>query len=184
MSETAVVGRTTPEVHETAVPPACLAVRALVRIDHGDAYRVLLPEGCAPSAREAAEAMFGAPPTWLRSLLGLRDRLVRPFGLRPARGGENDGRWSDAGGWGVMHLQAETPNEMLLGDDDRHLDFRVSLFVERGANARHSLVVATVVRFHNPLGRLYFLPVLPFHRRIVPAMMRTAVARLCRAQKA
>jgi hypothetical protein len=38
------------------------------------------------------------------------------------------------------------------------------------------VTVTTLVRFHNALGRVYFVPVAPAHRRIVPAMMRSAAA--------
>jgi hypothetical protein len=38
--------------------------------------------------------------------------------------------------------------------------------------ADRQVVVSTIVRFHNWLGRAYFVPVRPFHRLIVPAMIR------------
>ena len=36
-------------------------------------------------------------------------------------------------------------------------------------------MVSTIVRFNNWLGRLYFLPVRPIHRLIVPAMLRNGL---------
>jgi hypothetical protein len=38
-------------------------------------------------------------------------------------------------------------------------------------------VVSTVVRFNHWFERVYFLPVRPFHRLIVPAMMRSGLRR-------
>ena len=49
--------------------------------------------------------------------------------------------------------------EVLFGEDDRHLDYRVSLL----ARDRQA-TLSTVVRFHGNAGRAYFLIVRPFHR--------------------
>ena len=64
-----------------------------------------------------------------------------------------------------------------MGLDDRHLDFRVSLRLLPVGGAAESLQLTTTVTFHGRLGRLYFALVRPFHRRIVPAMLRSAVAK-------
>jgi len=64
-------------------------------------------------------------------------------------------------------------NELLLGADDRHLDFRISIQCT-GIDGGSELRVVTVVKFTNSLGRIYFLPVKPIHRIIVPAMMGRA----------
>jgi hypothetical protein len=72
---------------------------------------------------------------------------------------------------GIFKVYARSDDEVLLGEDDHHLDFRVSLLrvPEQGSDW---IVVSTVVRFNNWLGRLYFLPVQFFHRLIVVAMLR------------
>jgi hypothetical protein len=54
-----------------------------------------------------------------------------------------------------------------------HLDFRISIQCT-GIDAGSQLRVITVVKFNNLLGRVYFLPVKPIHRIIVPAMMDRA----------
>jgi hypothetical protein len=66
------------------------------------------------------------------------------------------------------------PDELLLGEDDRHLDFRVSVLLRDEGEAQWA-TVTTVVRFHNALGRAYFAVVRPFHQLIVPALMRRAL---------
>lgn len=78
---------------------------------------------------------------------------------------------------GIFPVVARTPDEILLGLDDRHLDFRVSVRVadEESANLG---IVSTLVRFNGWLGRAYFLPVRPAHRLIVPVMLRRGALRL------
>src|ERR1700674_5456676 len=61
--------------------------------------------------------------------------------------------------------------EILLGGDDRHRDFRASMLLQRDAT-RTSAVLTTVVHFNNGLGRAYFFVVRPFHRLIVMSLLR------------
>lgn len=69
---------------------------------------------------------------------------------------------------------ARTPSRLVMGEDDRHLDFRVVLDVAGEAAAR-AVTVATVVRYRNAFGRAYFALVRPFHRLVVPAMVRSGL---------
>jgi hypothetical protein len=63
-----------------------------------------------------------------------------------------------------------SPEQVVMGFDDAHLDFRV--VVEVTSNCRRQQVTATTfVRTRNHLGRLYLAAVKPFHRMIVPAML-------------
>lgn len=75
---------------------------------------------------------------------------------------------------------SQTQNEVILGEDDKHLNFRVSLFLERQPNetTNKNLTVSTTVEFNNWLGRLYFLSVRPFHKLIVPAMLKGIIKEL------
>jgi hypothetical protein len=74
---------------------------------------------------------------------------------------------------GIFTLLDNQPDEVVLGDSDRHLD--VALSVHRGRDPKSGhvvLTVSTVVHIHNMLGRLYMLPVAPVHKLIVPSVMR------------
>jgi hypothetical protein len=68
---------------------------------------------------------------------------------------------------------AETPHRVLLGLNDKHLDFRIAVDVAVGTEQRHFTATA-LVRTHNLLGRTYLATVLPFHRVIVPALLTQA----------
>ena len=73
---------------------------------------------------------------------------------------------------GIFTLLANTPNEVLAADKDKHLDVYVSLSrSDVQADGTREIVVATVVHTHNRLGRLYMLPVAPVHRYIAPLML-------------
>ena len=107
----------------------------------------------------------------------LRDRIVGPIGLKTSdqsawlNSGHNTFQVGDR--LGIFRVFDRTDDELLLGEDDRHLDFRLSVLVRNDGNASW-VIVSTLVRFNNALGRAYFLLVRPFHKLIVPALLRNA----------
>ncbi|RTQ47831.1 DUF2867 domain-containing protein [Hymenobacter gummosus] len=169
-------------VRPVPLPPASQLPQALSRLDFADAYQVPLPATAPVQPLPLAYALLGQAPGWVRSLLRLRDALVRALGLRtfpvrpthPDPAGLRPG--DEFGPFGVLRV---LPTEVLLGQDDRHLDFRVSVL-----RLPDAAVVSTAVRFHNRLGRLYFALIRPFHRLIVPAMLRFGCRRLARPEQA
>ena len=81
---------------------------------------------------------------------------------------------------GLFKVFAKTENEVILGEDDKHLNFRVSLLLNQQTNEtkKKNLIVSTTVEFNNWFGRLYFLPVRPFHKLIVPSMLKGMIKEL------
>ena len=68
-------------------------------------------------------------------------------------------------------------SEIILGEDDAHLDFRLSVMhrteaAADGANAH--VVMSTVVHCHNRLGRAYIRLIEPFHKMVVKSSLRRA----------
>ena len=82
--------------------------------------------------------------------------------------------------FGLFQVFDRTAHEVILGEDDSHLNFRVSLYIEQQTNdlTKKKLVISTVVVFNNWFGRFYFFPVQPFHHRIVPSMLKATIRQL------
>lgn len=99
-----------------------------------------------------------ALPGWAAALLSLRNTLVRPFGLKT---GEPDKP--------IFPTCLETEDELILGTDDKHLNFRIGLIRDQGR-----IYMSTWVHPHNLWGRAYLRLVMPFHILI----SRGAVARM------
>jgi Protein of unknown function (DUF2867) len=130
-------------------------------VDFTDAYSIQVAEPL--DALEAARRMVGRRPRWVDGLLVLRNFAVAPFGLK---------RGASAGSEriGIFPVVSASPDRVVMGFDDAHLDFRV--VVEVAPEGRGQRVTATTfVRTRNRLGRLYLAAVKPFHRVIVPAML-------------
>ncbi|MGY4305074.1 hypothetical protein ACVIJ6_002317 [Bradyrhizobium sp. USDA 4369] len=144
--------------------------RWLAGADFADAFRVTV-EASALDARTAAELMLGQAPTWMAALLKLRNLLVRPFGLKTSGADARHSRPMI----GIFPVVDETPQRIVLGFDDRHLDFRV--VIDAASHGETSQVTATtLVQTHNALGRIYLTIIMPFHRLVAKTMLRQVAA--------
>jgi hypothetical protein len=134
-----------------------------------DAFRIDI-EGGALDARNAAQRMMGRSPLWIETLLTLRHLVVAPFGLKTSGKQENPPRETI----GLFPILNETPDRLVAGFNDKHLDFRVVIDVATpGPDSGGQQVTATtLVKTHNLFGRVYLAIILPFHRVIVPAMLQ------------
>jgi len=139
---------------------------ALAGAQFADRY-VLITDGLALTAIVAAERVLGRAPRWIGRLTQLRNLAVRPFGLKPGAGPEV----SPESRIGMFPLISQAPGRVVLGLDDRHLDFRILVEVNDLGAGRQEVAVSTIVKMHNLLGRTYLAVIKPFHRIIVPAML-------------
>jgi Protein of unknown function (DUF2867) len=131
-----------------------------------DAFRVTIADADL-DARGAAERMFSRSPRWVEALLDLRNMIVAPFGLKTSGAGE-----PNAGGMvGIFPILSETPERLVAGFDDHHLDFRVVVDVAP-ANGGRDVTATTLVLTHNRLGHAYLTAIVPFHRLIAKTLLR------------
>lgn len=114
-------------------------------------------------ARDAAELALNLP-VWAMGLLRLRNLLVAPFGLR--------GTHDQPDAIGPFPVDIETPEEVVLGFDDSHLNFRIAV-----CRQNNRVFGATWVHCHNGFGRFYLRAIMPFHI----LLMRNAMRRIARA---
>ena len=146
------------------VPPD-LPDAALPDADWADAFEMTAGRRFG-GMRELATATVGAMPRWARGLLWLRNVLVAPFGLKTNGHGDAPDPERRVG---IFPVVEEHPDRIVLGLDDRHLDFRI-VVTQRAQRFR----VTTLVHRHNLAGRAYIASITPFHKVIVAAIMRRA----------
>jgi len=138
-----------------------------------DSYVVRIAPGPGLSMKDLADDVFGSRAAWIDMLMSVRDGVVGKLGGKTSRDLRRSLR--DHPHVDFFPVLSEREDEIVLGEDDRHLDFRVSLQRRREPSGV-LLAATTVVRVHNPLGRAYLLAVRPFHKII----MRASLARLAR----
>ena len=162
------------------MPAELPATSALAEEQENYSYR---DSNCRPLLRhdvnsnELIAAFLAAAPRWFDVLMLARDKIVGLFGLKTAAKGQGVPQapfrvGQQLGIFRILHL---TPGEAILGEDDRHLDFRISLLLD-GERLR----VSTLVRPHNVFGRLYLVIVLPFHHLISTVMIARMAKQLDR----
>ncbi|AXT33548.1 DUF2867 domain-containing protein [Phaeobacter sp. LSS9] len=143
-----------PRVRKTRLPDSARLWQMVSPGDFIDGYAVESPL----SPREAADIGLSMPG-WASALLRLRNAIVRPLGLKT--------EVSDTGEGAIFPVTFEDSRELILGADDSHLDFRITVLRHDG-----QIYMATWVHRHNLLGRIYLALVMPFHILIVRDSMR------------
>ena len=160
------IPRGVASINAQAVKPEIDTSVLLAGAQFVDAYRIAV--GAAiHDARLAAEHMLGRQPRWITGLMVVRNCVVAPFGLKTPVPEQT----ASADMIGIFPVLSASPDRLVAGFDDRHLDFRVIVEVAR-TNLGHRVTTTTLVRTHNLLGRVYLAVVLPFHRIIVRSMLR------------
>jgi hypothetical protein len=175
-----VAAKTKGVVREVAVPPGSLVAGAFAKISFEDAWAVDLPAGDTHDVDALVRLIATSAPRWAEQLMWLRDRIVSLVGLRRSEKAPRNTSTAllrPGDKLSIFQVLDRSDNEIMFGADDKHLDFRASLLVQRDA-ARPSAVLSTVVRYNNWLGRVYFFFVRPFHRLIVASLLRNVRRRV------
>jgi hypothetical protein len=139
-----------------------------------DAYSVPLAANHG-NVRQLANTVLGRPSPWAGRLMVIRDKIMKGFGVKTSKQIRGDRTHADR--IDFFPVLSSTEHEVVLGEDDKHLDFRLSLIIERTEGAPDQLIATTVVRCHNTLGRVYLFVIRPFHTLIARSMVSRAASR-------
>ncbi|MEM0933962.1 MAG: DUF2867 domain-containing protein, partial [Bacteroidota bacterium] len=137
-------------------------------------------------SEDIGKAFFSSAPGWTAKLFALRNKMVSFFGLKiPEKTNNREEllkkfKCEPGERLGLFSIYHKTADEVVLGEDDKHLNFRVSLYKEPigEEEGKKGLTISTIVKFNNWFGKLYFLPVKPFHKLIVPRMLKGILEQL------
>lgn len=142
--------------------------------DFFDAFAIRLPAQASDDLEVLARIAFERPAGWIRALTHIRDVVMATVGVKSSRA---VGLAGAARGpvIGYFPLLSKSATELIVGADDRHLDFRVTIQLRTDAANARELLAGTVVHCHNRLGRAYLATIAPFHRVIVRANLERAV---------
>ncbi|OAI52774.1 hypothetical protein AYO46_04680 [Betaproteobacteria bacterium SCGC AG-212-J23] len=163
-------------VTPVSLPPESRIAKAYASTNLADAYSIELPPGASANPELLARFIFSHQAPWISSLIAVRDAIVGRFGLKTAKQLTSLGPDSKTGRLGIFKIYDASPTEIVLGEDDKHLDFRLSVLCSNqpSPEGKRRLTLSTVVHCHNRLGRLYILFIAPFHRLVVQSSLRSA----------
>ncbi len=152
---------------KSATPPReSLLANWYSRADLVDTFTIKLLPHETRDISKIADAILAHPAPWFRALLALRDKGAATFGIKTS--GELRSGLETAGVDKIdfFRVLQHTENEMIFGEDDKHLDFRLSL-LRRAGSEGDELVATSVVNCHNLLGWVYLTAIRPFHVLVV-----------------
>lgn len=121
---------------------------------------------------EITQNIFGSAPPWVIALMKFRNSLVRFIGVNTVIPDESKQQFKVGGYIGFFKIYSITDNEILLGEDDTHLNFRVSIFNSK--EKEYNIKVSTLVTYNKIIGRVYMFFVKPFHKIVVKNMIKQA----------
>lgn len=162
----------------TAIPSQSLLDAKLVGSAYfWDSYKIPLGDK-SMSMPTIFFGIFGHSPLWLKAMLLLRNRTAALFGLdvpdaslilRPEQK-DHYAVGETIGPWPIFELQE---NELIVGRNNSHLDFRLSILKAPSEHGHH-VTVSTICNVHNIYGKLYLGVIAPFHKSGVKRLLANA----------
>ncbi|MEM9632255.1 MAG: DUF2867 domain-containing protein [Pseudomonadota bacterium] len=151
--------------------------------DYMDTFSVSLEDRLdlqSADIRVLADHILNADISWMNALLAARDVIVKPLGMKttsdlaqqqsqvPMEEKQPGDRI------GFFKIYRVTENEVILGEDDWHQDFRLSIFRKTGSNP--GVFASTCCKRHNLFGHVYLALILPLHKKIAATVLDNATA--------
>jgi hypothetical protein len=163
-------------VKPVALPAQSAVATVYASMNLADAFAIQLPSGTSADPDILWRFLISQQPSWIGWLVNVRDAIVACFGLKTAKHLATLSSDANAGRIGIFKVYGKSETEIVLGEDDKHLDFRLSVLrtPDPSATLGGQLTVSTVVHCHNLLGRAYISVIAPFHRQVVKASLRRA----------
>jgi Protein of unknown function (DUF2867) len=169
------------KVLEVPIPSSSSIMNVLKQVHFSDAYEASIGR-CNLDAQGAYAAIFGPKPGWISMLLKARGLFANLAGLKhpvitdvgAIAPGEGRRPYAIGDRVGLFAVQSITAKELILGVDDKHLNFRVSVLRSRKDDTE-KVTITTVVELNNGLGRAYLFVIKPFHKLIVRSILQSAL---------
>ena len=145
------------------------------KVDYKDCYSFTIPNN-NNTIQELYISIFSSSPKWVDNMMGLRNRIVRVFGLKTEMKRNEKSNFQVGEKVGIFNIFDIQENEIIAGEDDKHLNFRVSVY--RKIESNTNVYIATAVHYNNRFGRFYMTIVKPFHRIVVKSLLKKAYKKL------
>lgn len=166
------------KIIKTKIPENSLLYPDRNRYSYIDSYQGNITEkNNTISIVDVAKVFIKPGPKCIGFLLVLRNKIVSVFGLKNDIGDTKHPesfKFEPGEQAGLFRVFIRTNDEIILGEDDKHLNFRVSLFLQESGNNKSNKIVTvtTIVIYNNWFGQLYFFMIKPFHKLIVTRMLK------------
>lgn len=140
------------------IPEKSAVLNGFERLDYHDTFQIEVDT--KQSAEDIARELM-VMPKWVDTLFGVCNKVVGLFGLKTKSETDDQNFF--------FKVIEKNENEIIMGEEDKHLCFRASIMNDRSTGI---VSLITVVQFYNVGGRIYFLPVKPFHKIIMKTLLK------------
>ena len=115
-------------------------------------------------------------PKWFKFLLNLRNTIASIFGLKTGKIEnvyENPEKLNFKQGKSIgdIFIFLKEKNHLIAELKDKHLDFRFSILISQ-EDGITKVSLSTIVKIYNIFGKVYFFLITPFHRLIIPNILK------------
>lgn len=148
------------------IPDSSIILNGFGKVDYRDTYKITISTN-KYSVDKITSDLFKTPK-WVHYLLKIRDLIVKPFGIKTSDEIEVkvESHYPIGSKAVFFTVIDRNKNEIVMAEDDKHLNFRTSVMIEKdGKNT--NIYQTTIVQYNNFFGRFYFFFVKPFHRIII-----------------
>lgn len=119
-------------------------------------------------------AIFGQMPSWVNSLMDVRNKMVKYLGFDVGRFNEKPAKAvteiAVGDQLGFMTVAEKTADEMICHAEDRHMDFYLSTKLRE-----EKVILSTLVNKKTFIGKCYVNLIVPFHYVIARAVIYHAL---------
>ncbi|MFY0688182.1 MAG: DUF2867 domain-containing protein [Cyclobacteriaceae bacterium] len=157
-------------VRSEPVPNTALITNCLPSIDFSDCFSTTNHHD---TLETVTRKVLGTAPGWVRFLMKIRNNVVKHVGLKSEVQKGLPSEFEVGNHIAFFRIFKVTENEVLLGEDDKHLNFRVSIL--KTGEANNNIKVTTLVKFNNRFGKFYMSIVAPFHKLVLKSMVGQAM---------
>ncbi len=165
-------------------PKNSIITKLFEKIDYQDCYSMSVHNPHNFSIDYIAGLFFTSGPEWVNKLLTIRNFIVSFCGLKRGvidkiKQLDPSVSYSKGSKIALFNVYERNDYEIVLAENDKHLNFRTSVMMEKRNNSDIiNLYSSTIVHYNNIWGRLYFLPVRPFHQLIIKISMKILADRI------
>ncbi|MBN1113470.1 MAG: DUF2867 domain-containing protein [Bacteroidales bacterium] len=161
-----------------SIPDSSLLKKDGEAFNYVDSFQgVILANEQSVDITTVLKLFLSSGPKWGDHLLAIRDKVVALFGLKVAHNKQKEPNYAECKPGeqlGLFKLFDKSENEYVLGETDKHLNFKVSLLLETidYESDKKRITITTAVKFNNIFGRIYFFPVKPIHGLLVKSTLK------------
>lgn len=173
--------KTEISVSKSDLPNSSSLKQAELKFDYTDSYKADI-QNCTKFNADKIATLFinstNKKPKWLGFLMTIRNWLAEQIGLKKTAIRPNNKTLSEikiGEKFGMFELFDKLENEIILGKNDKHLNFRLSILSDELIEKINTLNISTLVKFNNSFGKFYFMLIKPFHKLIVKSMIRNII---------